>query len=110
MGVDYWEIACLLVGGITIGCHLVKDKLMQHSQRAQRALERERKKLVANCSPNLNNNMDEPMGVELKTFMEMTTKALMDQNERTTQVLLQTLQNMGNSINNYLFSQGRELF
>lgn len=73
---------------------------MQLRQRAQRALEREKKKLASTNNPTQNNTMKEQMGNELRAFMEcneQTTQALMEQNERTTQLLLQPIQNMNNN-------------
>ena len=76
---------------------------MQFNQRAQSTLERERRKLTQNSNPSQNNNMCETRENDLRTFTEMTTKGLMDQNERTTQVQTQVhlhaLQRINNSHN-----------
>lgn len=63
---------------------------MQSSQRLQRALEREGKKLAARNNPIQNTKMGEQLGDELRTFIEhneMTIQAFTEQNESTTQVL-----------------------
>ena len=52
-----------------------------------------------NSNPSQNNNMCETRENDLRTFIEMTTKGLMDQNERTTQVHLHALQRIDNSHN-----------
>ena len=72
---------------------------MQFNQRAQSTLERERRKLTQNYDPSQNNNTCETRENDLRTFTEMTTKGLKDQNERTTQVHLHALQRINNSHN-----------
>ena len=84
---------------------------MQFNQRAQSTLERERRKLTQNSNPSQNNNMCETRENDLRTFIEMKTKGLMDQNERTTQVHLHALQRINNSHNvlNTNSSNGRDI-
>lgn len=76
---------------------------MQRSQRTQRALEREKRKLAASDNPSQNRMMTEQLGDKLRAYME--------QNEKTSQLLLQTLQNMSNTISNLKPNQatGRDI-